>query len=194
MKIPLFVFLLALFSQFASAQYAPGYYIDSTGNKVPGLLKYEFGGSIFSNNKKGACRLIYKPDSASKTTKFSAVEIKGFVIGTDSFTVIHDFWLNAASYYPQDFVHVLEIGTIKLLQYDATIATRFGGDDIDYWILEKDKKGHVLRNGNWRKLLQELMADDPDLLAKIKNKDLKYKNIREAIRAYNEYTAGGADH
>jgi len=42
--------------------------------------------------------------------------------------------------------------------------------------------------------LQELMADDPDLLAKIKNKDLKYKNIREAIRAYNEYTAGGADH
>jgi hypothetical protein len=194
MKIPLFALLLTLFSQFASAQYAPGYYIDSTGNKVPGLLKYEFGGNIFTNNKKGACRLVYKPDSASKTTKLSAMEIKGFVIGSDSFTVIHDFRLNAMVYYPQDFVHVLEIGTINLLQYDAVMATRFGSDDINYWILEKDKKGHILGNGNWRKLMEELMADDPDLLEKIKNKDVKYKNIRETIRAYNEYMAGGAGH
>jgi hypothetical protein len=71
MKILLFVFLFVLFSQFTSAQYAPGYYIDSTGKKVPGLLKYEYGGSIFTNTKNGACRLFYKPDSASKATKFT---------------------------------------------------------------------------------------------------------------------------
>jgi hypothetical protein len=72
------------------------------------------------------------------------------------------------------------------------MTTRFGYDDIAYWILEKDKKGHLLGTGNWRKTIEALMADDPDLIEKIKNKDVNYKSLREIVRAYNEYMAGGA--
>ena len=193
MKIHLLALLFILASSFAGAQYSPGYYIDSSGNKIPGLLEYDSVGDIFTKTSNGICRLYYKADSSTrKATKFTARDIKGFVIGADSFTVIHDFRYNANTYFPVDFVRVLEIGRIKILQYDPLqkSAMLYVIQDDPHWILEKDHKGHILDHGSWRKTLEALISDDPELLEKIKKDGIKRKEVRQTIRDYNAYMAG----
>jgi hypothetical protein len=188
--IPRFAILLLFIhhSLFSFCQYEPGFYIDSAGNRVDGLLKYTYGGSIFTSKAKGDCRCLYKSDSARKAVKFTAMDIRGFVIGQDSFTVIRNYRLNSFVTYPVDFCHVIETGPIVLLQYDAIVA---GGNMSSYtessWILKKNRKIYPLTRGNYKEIMEDLMNEDSKLVEKIKNKELKFKNTPEIVHKYNMY-------
>lgn len=172
----------------ASAQFKEGYYIDSSGNHIPGLLKYTFGGNLFTDKSKGDCRLVYRSGPDAEKLKFNAKEIKGFVIGEDSFTVIYNFRISSFVHYPQDFARVIEAGPITLFQYDANGGGPNSGD-IHYMLVEKDRKLFLL-NGNFREVMESFTADDPELNAQIRTKKLKYKHLRDIVHSYNTFKSG----
>lgn len=63
-----------------SDSYEVGYYYDSTGNKINGLIKFE-------NDK-----IFFKTEQVEFRDKIKPEEIKQFMIGVDSFFVISDFY------------------------------------------------------------------------------------------------------
>jgi hypothetical protein len=172
-------------------QFKAGYYIDSTGNHIPGLLRFQYGGNLFTDKRKGDCRLVFKADSNIKSVKFTSQEIKGFVRDIDSFAVVQNFSINGFVHYPQDFARVIVGGPISLYEYLA-INSSGGGLNSgtfteSYLIVSKDGKVFVIKHGNFKKIMEEFTADDPELSEMIKTKDLKYKNLREIVQRYDEF-------
>jgi hypothetical protein len=172
-------------------EFKAGYYIDSNGNHIPGLLRFQYGGNLFTDKKKGDCRLVFKADSNTKSAKFTSQEIKGFVRDIDSFTVVRDFNINGFAHYPQDFARVIIGGPISLFEYLA-INSSGGGLNFStytesFLIVSKEGKVFVIKHGNFKKIMEDLTGDYPELSEMIKTKDLKYKNLREIVQRYDEF-------
>ena len=98
--------------------FEPGYYYDSSGNKVQGLLKFKYGGG-WSSKKNGDCVLIFKKDKGDNKQTFTPLDINSFVIGLDSFGIVRNFSLTAFANYPLDFTKVEAAGKINLYTYYA---------------------------------------------------------------------------
>jgi hypothetical protein len=101
-------------------KYRPGYYFDSAGNKVTGLLKFTYGSRFFESKKFGVCELLFKDEQGQKKQKFKSNEVRSFVIGNDSFSVVKNIYSEGVMNYPQDFARVLRSGKINLYEYLAT--------------------------------------------------------------------------
>ena len=65
--------------------FAPGYYYTHTGQKVAGLLRLRYDARFSSKPDNW---VVFKQARKAKKAIFSPSDIKAFVIGADSFTVI----------------------------------------------------------------------------------------------------------
>jgi hypothetical protein len=75
-----------------SDSYEVGYYYDSVGNKINGLIKFE--------NEK----IFFKKGNAEFRDKIKPEQIKNFVIGVDSFFVISNFYYKNRKMTDPEFV------------------------------------------------------------------------------------------
>ena len=55
------------------------------------------------------------------------------------------------------------------------------------WVIEKDGQADKLTRKRFRELLPIYLSDYPELVIKIKNDELKYKDSEKIITLYNEY-------
>lgn len=89
-------------------QSTPGHYWDLKGNKQEGDLQ------IYCTTSLGFGTFIKFSQNGGKRTKITRSEIKSFVIGVDSFTLITDFKPSNLSHYNLDFAEVINVGAINL--------------------------------------------------------------------------------
>jgi hypothetical protein len=100
-----------------SQKWQPGYIVDTRGQKVEGLINPNPSG-------KGPIKdegfIVYKADKKATETRFSASDIKAFVVGRDSFVVAHAPNNQTWSKQELDFVKVeLDEPTLKLYKLNG---------------------------------------------------------------------------
>ncbi|WP_345951486.1 hypothetical protein ABDD95_08630 [Mucilaginibacter sp. PAMB04274] len=107
--------LLLNLSAFAQ-KWQPGYFFDTKGNKVPGLIQI---GQTGKGPIKNEGFIIYKDNPKANEIKLSASDIKYYVAGKDSFIVAHppsyETWPKAEL----DFVRVELDEPLKLYVYQG---------------------------------------------------------------------------
>ena len=112
MRSILLIFILMLtFVSAKSQKFQPGFFIDTHGQKVEGLIRNNPGGKA---PVKGEAFILYKDGEKGTETRFSASDIKSYVIGPDSFVVAHAPRNESWSAQELDFVRVVLNEEVKL--------------------------------------------------------------------------------
>jgi hypothetical protein len=173
-----FVGLLNCFAQ------STGYYYDTTGKKVMGIIDFPGNGLIIYICKKGAKKIWLAPDN----------NINSFVVGEDSFAIRKD--LNSISSRPvYVFAHILEDGKIKIYDFSLLFnnsGSKLSKDENAYYFIEKDEKVYKINKIGWmynfRKIMNEILSDYPDLEKEyIKKNMLTVANLKYIIEKYNNH-------
>lgn len=193
MKQLLTILILLTLLQFnAAGQFKSGHYYKKDGTKISGLIKFNYGGNVFTDKSDGDCSISFKSDKKGKKAKLTTNDICCFVIEKDSFAIIKNFRLNALVTYPQDFAKVLESGKINLYLYYSTVQSgggQYGGvvSTVTDWVVEKDGKADKLTKKKFKELIPTYLNDYPELLDKIKNDQLNYEDSEKIIKMYNDH-------
>ena len=173
----LFILLFAvLFNCMAQSQ---GYYYDTAGNKISGLITFPGNGSVLFKENKKAKNTFLTPDD----------NISSFVAGVDSFAIVKD------STQAKKFVHILEDGRIKM--YDLSMlytnsGSKLSKDENLYYFLKKGDKIYKINEIGWmynfRKVMNEILSDYPEFENEyIKKNKLYISNLRFIIDKYNRH-------
>jgi hypothetical protein len=167
------IILLSGFAQSA------GYYYDTAGNKITGLIDFRGNGLIVYKETKKAKKINLSPDD----------NISSFVVGIDSFAIVKD------STAAERFVHILEDGKLKLYDFSMLFArsnSKLSKDENHYYFIEKGQKIYKINEIGWmynfRKVMTEILSDDPELENEyIEKNKLFISNIRYIVQKYNRH-------
>lgn len=187
--------IMSLVASTAFAQkYTPGYYYTKSGEKVDGLLRFNFIAGIVDDKSDGKCSVSFKKSKKDDKTVLTTRDICCFVIKGDSFAIIKDIEPKAGlfnSTYPQDFAKVIEVGKINLYKYYSFISNGQFSYTLEEWIVERDGKQEKLTQLHFEDQMAEFVGDYPALLERVKRNQLTYSNAKDDTRAiikfYNEW-------
>jgi hypothetical protein len=201
-KITIVLFSL-LFWISANAQpkssYRPGYYYDTSGKKISGLISFE----------TNEYYIHFKIDKDSHADKIKIKEIKSLVISgfkPDSLTVLTEDNKEGKEYFaklllasPASNLYYKSYetagGSFATVSYipapNSTTSTQsrvsysslpgYSGVDIMY---QDGNTTHELTKKNYVEVLTRVFADDPELLKEIQSKDAKFKNVHDMLNHY----------
>jgi hypothetical protein len=189
-----FCTIVYLVSFTATAQFKSGYYFTKNGDKVAGLLRFDYGRTRLIN---GSCRLLFKPSKEEKTKRFTAGDICCFVIEKDSFAILEHFEINLMEGRIRDFAQVLEKGKINLFLYRNRITMWLTSLDRPIpisqstadWMIAKHGLVDKLTKRYFKKSMPRYLADYPELAEKVRANlpGYQYKNAAQIIFLYNEH-------
>ncbi|WP_158826291.1 hypothetical protein [Mucilaginibacter lacusdianchii] len=108
------LFFMLMYVSAKSQKWQPGYFFDTKGNKVPGLIRTNPSGKGPIANEGF---IEYKDNEKAKEIKLSASDIKYFVAGRDSFVVAHAPQNESWAKHEFDFVKVELDEPLKLYVY-----------------------------------------------------------------------------
>jgi hypothetical protein len=109
--ILIILFLMLTFVSAKSQKFQPGFFIDTRGQKVEGLINPSPSGKA---PIKDEGFIIFKDNPKATETRLSASDMKCFVIGPDSFVVAHAPHNETWSKQELDFVKVVLNEEVKL--------------------------------------------------------------------------------
>ncbi|MGF1636393.1 MAG: hypothetical protein ACFCUU_04920 [Cyclobacteriaceae bacterium] len=184
------ILILSSFTFFKpNGSFKEGYYFKKDGTKVVGLIKFHYGGSVFTSKSDGDCSISFKTDNKAKKVKLTTNDICCFVVEKDSFAIIRNFRLNALVTYPQDFAKVIESGRINLYLYYSSVQQGGYGGSVTAtdWVIEKNGIADKLTKKKFKELIPSYLSDYPELLDKIEDNQLGYKDTEMIVKMYNEY-------
>ncbi|GAA4928638.1 hypothetical protein [Mucilaginibacter defluvii] len=183
--------------RFFVKDYEPGYIILVDNSVKTGLVK--FNGDVSFKDKKESDR-----------TKYSPKQLKGFVIGRDTFCVAQNLAYRAQGIWGDSFtkgityVKQLEYGPVCLYEMQTNVANApasFGGFSTyssymksNYYVKRKDDGEYTLVSENKKKFklgMSLFFQDDPSLSYKIGEGELKHDDIVNIVRQYNQQHAAG---
>ena len=184
----LFCLFLTFFDALAQS-YQPGYFITPDRKQVKGAIKFNSiqCGHLTSNGSVPA-RIEVKPENESKIFEVTADEIRGFVMGLDSFVVMKNIPVSEQGRFKRDFVKVEALGHINLYIHSSQIPSgRFGTKIKKVYILLKKgtKKLIAFHNRYQKEQFKGLISDDPELLSMIENDWRWMDKIPQVIKRYN---------
>lgn len=96
------------------------------------------------------------------------------------------------------YMKLIQDGQVKLYRFDFTVQHQgFAGpngiptagytsSDYDYY-LENNKRFDLVRSMSFKDLMAKYFADDEDLMNKINNKELGYKDMEAIVLLYNQH-------
>ncbi|MEO6150888.1 MAG: hypothetical protein ABIN95_09270 [Mucilaginibacter sp.] len=165
-----------------------GYYYDNTGAKISGFIRA--GENQFFFKK-------YKKDVSEK--KIAAGDIKGYVMGKDSFTVSRN-----PVFKKPPFLKVLINNSTKLYFFKADEKISFepvsatstgfaagtGKGRSKYYFYGADPDAlQLITETNFIAAMSELMGDKPEIIERVKDKTITLKNLEEWVLFYNQEKA-----
>ncbi|MEQ9286695.1 MAG: hypothetical protein RIG77_07290 [Cyclobacteriaceae bacterium] len=176
-----------------------GSYVDRNNQVHTGFISY-----AYSQNPK----FKFKSGESARERKVKATDIKGFVIQQDSFVVMNNIKIDAresaaSGNIPVDFVQVVETGYLTLYRhytsvyhggdsYSTTHGSSIGAGSsniIETYIIKKPESGALLtiysEPKTYQKQLLEVFQNDPELLFKISQGEVKYSELPELVKSYN---------
>lgn len=171
-----------------------GSYIDSSGKEFSGLIYYSLpDASIFKG--KGDY-LQYKNSTDAEKQKIPSNQIKSFVISTDSFTVSHFITLEkfpflqiminhqTKLYYSAINSGSMPVVGAALLGGALGAAAMHGKNGSAYYYGSDPDHLTLLKGKNFVETMSTLMADKPEVVAKIKDKTFKLGSITDLLNYY----------
>jgi hypothetical protein len=159
-------------SAFSASPFVPGYYYQTDGIRVDGLIRLEFAKiSLFSNRPS---YLVFKKEKGAHSVRLTVKEVKAFVIGTDSFALVHNVKVNnQKGRFPAEFARVIQKGRLNLLVETCVVyGGRYGTTRHPYILSRNEDKFLCIWNAKrQRDALAEYFSDDPALRLRILNKE-----------------------
>jgi hypothetical protein len=160
----------------------PGYYIDSSGKKSEGLIRY-----IRGNNP----RIEFKADKDEKKKKiYPATCVEFGFDSTSRFIKAEGFAIRIGVWYPDvtsDFIEVLEEGKISLFKHYSIVGDGSTGTlDVENLVVKVHGSSYVGLHPNVRKRekeLKEVYIDNSDIIDILINKNVDA--MRKLIKEYN---------
>lgn len=180
---------LTVFSQ-KKDKFQPGYYYDNSGNKVSGLIYYRYDYKV---------PFRFKADENSKSKNIDPSDAKAFVVGTDSFTVLRNFYMEGlgggSNFIRVDFVKVTATGKVTLYEDYSTQGSAgssfYGGGstDLTNFILQRENGNLItVKHKNKKKFLSQMknfFSDDAEILKGLEEGLYRYEDIPKMVSLYN---------
>ncbi len=190
----IFSITLTVKAQLFRRTFEPGSYTDTNGHKFTGLIFYAMPeASVFKG--KGD-HLLFKANKDAEKQKISSDRITSFVISTDSFIVSHFIALEkfpflqvVINHQTKLYYSVVAQGSIPVvgagLVGGAIGAAALSGKGSSAYYFGSDADHiNTLRGKNFVEVMSTIMADKPEVVAKIKDKTFKPGSIKELLEYY----------
>ena len=183
----LLVFLSTIFYTHAQnpKKYLDGYVILKTNDTVYGKLK--------KFNLIKSCVYFNFLNSDGKRVNFKKNEVIAYKRGDEEFVKkTHEIVpLQMQMWNSDAFMKVIERGKVTLYKIAYFIEEPMGNNlkmrkTVTIYYLERGNEFITFDGLAIRKQMMEFFGDRPDLVAKIKNKELKYKDMEELVKLYND--------
>jgi hypothetical protein len=186
------VFLVVIPLQITFAQsFHPGYFITLDGKRIDASIKFksiQSGHLVSGGSVPGKIKI--KPTNESSVYELTADEIKGFVMGTDSFVVMRNIPVSETDHIKRDFVKVEVVGKLTLLIHCSRIPNgRYGSKIKKVYIVlpEGTTRLTAFHNRYQKDKFVQMIDDDPELSEKVKQDWQWMSRLPATIREYNSY-------
>jgi hypothetical protein len=190
----LFGFLLSgcpLFAQVHQVRgsFTPGHYYTKDGQRVESLIRHVYGAQTGEGPSN---QIEVKSTAKAKPVPLTTKDLQAFVLGQDSFTVKKDFDINQFNHYQEDFMRVVKSGALNLYLHYST-STFPTLQPVLTYLVEKDGEFYrMVRPKNFSEQINLLIADNKELLRKVKNKDYTFEDMQVLIDEYNLWAVNKA--
>lgn len=185
-KFNLAIFFSVLFLNTVLSQkntYKEGYYIDGSRNKKQGFIKVVDGS-----------RIKYKSKIKSKKSVLKSDDIKGFSINDCKYRVLYNFSAKSRNVifptkFSSGFFREIILGEISLYEYIVSTNNGMMHGTEGYYFVQKGNKPPIqvpFSKKKIRELIMDLMSDKNDFLKQQELNKIKYKNVGQIIKSYNE--------
>ena len=169
----IFLLLTILTFQFQTllaAQFIKGYYYDTNGRKIEGLIKFNRAKSYLVGGKPS--NIQFKTNASSKAIKLTTDDISSFVIEKDSFTIVYNIKISSVSgKYAKDFAQVVKIGAINLFLHKSIISDGQRSYEHETYIISRGSKYLGIWDYNYQRIeIAEYFSERVDLRARIMDK------------------------
>ncbi len=175
-------------SAHAQKMFYPGYVVTNSGDTVKGKIPFDLG----TNNNY---HIVDVKDEKGFVKKFNVWQIKMYSLNNERYYTKKAERGEMQHRNDLVFMHQTQIGPYTLYEYeyvrkiggarsyeDGGIAT---DGDKDFYIEKKDGTFIYFPRLTYKKVLKELMLEQPECAALIEEKGFEYKKIPEVIRCYN---------
>jgi hypothetical protein len=164
-----------------SNPFLPGHYYKKDGTRVKGLLRHTYGNTFGDGSDNF---IDFKPAQQDSMQRFTVFDIQHFVIGPDSFTVKRNFAINDYEQYAQDFVQVIQHGSLNLYLHYSTKAQR---NVLTYLVEKYDELYQMAKPSHFQDQFIILIAENKELLKKVKAKEYRLEQLPTVVAAYNQW-------
>ena len=175
-------------AQLLGKRWAPGKYYDVSGRKHAGLLSWS----------APANKIYFKNDyNDSLQVKVPSIEIRSFILGTDSFVVsAHKDLLQTPflalsintpiKLYKSITVRSSPMGGVSGMGSSLTmnVGGIYGGTDFEYYYGTDPDNINKLGRKNFVEVISKIMADTPEAVARVKSKIYRYGDLDDLIAFY----------
>jgi len=199
-------------AQGLSSKFQQGYYYDINGQKVEGYIRTGTGKKLVENEGY----ITFKEEDKAPKQNLSASMIHGFVIGRDSFIVARAPRVGTWSKNELDFMQVLVNSPLKLYVINSAGgndggsgispsvglgvgggmglgggislgSNLFGGGGHKVYYFGSDTGSMTeLKKQTFVDVMSEVMADEPEIVDKIKAKKYGFGDMEKLVKNYNE--------
>ena len=194
-KLFALICLYAVALEMSAQSYQPSYFYTLDYKQVKGKIKFTtIQSGYLTSTGSVPGRIKFKAENDTKVFKITADEIRGFVVGLDSFVVLKNIPVSPKDHFKRDFVKVEEMGTLNLYSHCSQVAAgRFGTRTKKVYFLLKNgtKKMIPFYNRYQQKKFLNLISEDPELAAEVKNDWRWMEKIPLLIKKYNLWIADG---
>ena len=172
-----------------------GYVVTLENIRIKGYLRLETGD--LTRGKK--ILLLKKPNDNPQI--FYSRELKGYVYKKDTFKIIQNLqpYLDDTKVIERAEAKIIDRGKLTLfeipVQYYSTIPM-FGVGTVgsmralktEYVYVIADTKNELIgvKKENFNEELSILLKDAPEILERINNKELRFKNLDKIVKEYNK--------
>lgn len=185
-------------AQMPENEWAEGSYYDLKGNKFSGLISWSMPRKNFL--KPEGHHLFFKTSPDAKEVKVKSHDLKCFTMGKDSFVVTHNKDLSLypilsvvlnspvklyrSSTFSAAFGPVAVLGTLGALPSMLSKGKVWSEYHNVYYYGNTPETINKIKRSNYIEIMSQLMADKPDVVAKIKDKTIGYGDIDKLIEYY----------
>ncbi|MBC7449979.1 MAG: hypothetical protein H7259_00665 [Cytophagales bacterium] len=156
-----------------------GYCITHSGIKLEGYIAPVCGS--YSSDLGSNYIMFVLLNGDTKKQKLTTKDVKTFVAGKDSFAIIKSFSTTMGGYYNQDFARVVKSGSLNLYLH---CHPKNSGFEYLYYV-RKSGTLYRLKRGEFKDRAGFILGDDPELMEKLKKKQLNFDNLEQIIEEYN---------
>lgn len=178
----------SLFAQ-DTERFREGYIVDKFGEKYSGLIKLEPG------DGKRSSQLIFKESKKGKKETYGPDYVRAFVTESDSFTILKNIPFAHRKPIAIDFAKVELVTPSGVLYFVETEVLKSAGHATTEFKVQEEKSKYIMSlNGklvaltaNNMKDFATIVADHPDMKARILGRKLRFQNLNSAITEYKEF-------